>query len=351
MTASSEMANSSDCYASDQSYSPVALSCICLASFVISLPGVFLGLHQYCVKNRLSALRTERLLLYLAFVAFSFSFLGCFQWIAVFVDDSSVAATGCTVLGYLWFLVGIFFLMITSCIGLHFFLLVCRPKCLRVTNDELTRTSKRMEFVYVGLSGLVAIVCSPWPFFKNVFGYNQWICWIITITDDECGNNSAGETVTTAFYAATLIAFSFSFTVLVIVHILTCTRGRNFPHVWVFSTYLVVTLAVMFITMVVSFINPEDIPPVVHGAKILSIGVLPLCASLVTTIAIIFKMWSNRASDTAEYNSLHSVRQARSAATYGNVNSDDGADTSNWSSPPTDILADGRSRSILYVDY
>ncbi len=340
------------CFTADQPYSPFVLTGICFVSFLISLPGVTLGLHQYCVKNKLSILRTERVLLYLSLVACLFSFLGSFQWVAHFArQEYRVAETVCVALGYSWFLVGIFFLLVTLFIGVHFALLICRPKCLKVTNDELARRSKRMELSYFMMSLVLAIACSPWPFFKNAFGYNQWICWILTIKklegagdDDTCVSVSAGVLVTTAFYGAILVVFVFSFAVMVIIHFLVCASSRMFPYVWAFSSYLLVTLVVICITMIVNFLSPESIPPSVHAIKVLSIGVMPLIASLVTTIAIVHKLLLS-GPRMPEYRSRHSVQLSSYDGNTQRASSSSGL--SHWTSPPTCILDNQLEDNLL----
>ena len=338
------MTNNSSCYTSDQPYSPFVLSGICLVSFIISLPGVILGIHQYCVKNKLSILRTERLLLYLSFVAFAFSFLGCFQWIAHFASKGDrIAEKGCAALGYLWFTVAIFFLFITLCIGIHFLAQICQPKCLKVTVDEKIKLSKRMEFGYITMSTVVAVTCSPWPFLSHSFGYNLWICWIISTKpspndDGSCIELKPGTIVTTSFYAATLIVFIFSCCIMVIVQILSCTQKRVFPYVWVFTSYLIVTLIVMFVTMVINFINPEDVPPVLHGIKILSIGLLPLIASLVTTIAIVSNIVDLIKYSTQTHHQIINEDRRSLDAIRGYGTSSSENETSHWIPPPTNIL-------------
>ena len=240
-------------------------------------------------------------------------------------------------------LVGIFFLLITLSIGVHFALQICRPKCLKVTSDELARRSKRMEVSYFVVSFVLAIACSPWPFFKNVFGYNQWICWILTIkkldgadNDDTCVSVSAGVLVTTAFYGAVLVVFVFSFVVMVIIHFLVCASRRMFPYVWAFSSYLLVTLVVMCTTMIVNFLSPEYVPPWVHAIKILSLGAMPLIASLVTTIAIVYKLLF---LGTPEYRSLRSVKLSRYDGNTQKASSS--TESTHWRPPPTSILEEG----------
>ena len=337
------------CFTADQPSSPFVLTGICFVSFLISLPGFILGLHQYCVKNKLSILRTERLLLYLSLVAFIFSFLGSFQWVAHFArQEYRVAETACVALGYSWFLVGILFLLITLSIGVHFALQICRPKCLKVTSDELARRSKRMEVSYFVVSLVLAIACSPWPFFKNVFGYNQWICWILTIKklddDDTCVVVSAGVLVTTTFYCAVLVIVVFSFVVMVIIHFLVCASSRMFPYVWAFSLYLLVTLVVMCTTMIVNFLSPEYVPPWVHTIKILSLGAMPLIASLVTTIAIVYKLLF---SGTPEYRSLHSVKLSRYDGNTQRASSS--TESTHWIPPPTSILEEGKNEDSILI--
>ncbi len=225
--------------------------------------------------------------------------------------------------------------------------LICQPKRLNVTVEERMKLSKRMEIGYITISTVLAIICSPWPFLYHSFGYNLWICWIITVKpspeDDRCLVIKAGKIATTAFYVATLVAFIFSFCIMVIVQVLAYTQKRVFPYVWVFSSYLVVTLIVIFVTMIINFLNPEDVPSVLHAIKILSVGVMPLIASLVTTIAIVFKIMHlircpaglthNRIINDGN-TSFFPVRE--DIITYGT--SSDDKDTAPWIPPPTSIL-------------
>ena len=62
-----------------EQYSSYGLSGLCAIALVISIPAVILGIHEYCVKNNLSILRTERLLLYLSCADLVFSFWDAFN--------------------------------------------------------------------------------------------------------------------------------------------------------------------------------------------------------------------------------------------------------------------------------
>lgn len=121
---------------SDQQYSAIAISGLSFASFILSIIGVVLSIHEYCVKNRLSELRTERLLLYLTCIALIFSFLGSFQWLARLATSSPVANMGCTILGFMWFASATYYLAFVFCLGLHFLILLCSPKLLTVAREE-----------------------------------------------------------------------------------------------------------------------------------------------------------------------------------------------------------------------
>ena len=325
---------------SDQVYSSLALSGLCFGSFIISVLSVVLGLHEYCIKNNLSDLRTERLLLYLTCAGLVFAFFGSFQWLAHFSYQFPVAKLGCTILGYLWFTVAIFYITMTLCIGIHLLLLICKPKLLNVEREEKIRRSKRLEIAYISFAALISVTCSPWPFLNNLFGFNLWVCWIDTMRYD-CSEIETGDVETSIFYVALLVVFLFSLSIALVVHVLICLRKRNTSnlYVWIFSTHLVLGLIVIFLVMVISLQKQNLVPSWLRSAKILAIATLPLTISLVTLVAVIYKKcFENHTTKFVRFVNYGSLSERRTINYSTHFNTNSKAPTTFWNSPPTEEI-------------
>ncbi len=321
---------------SDQVYSAIALSGLSFFSFIISILGVTLGLHEYCVKNRISDLRTERLLLYLTCIAMVFSFFGSFQFLARFARKSSIANIGCTVLGCLWFTVAICYLAFIFCVGIHFLLLICKPKLLNVTREEKIKLSKKMEIIYLLCTILLALGLSPWPFLDHLYGFNLWICWIDTMRDD-CSIIEIGVIETTVFYIALLLIYFFSFGVVLIVQILIWLRKRNLANssVWIFSSHLIIGLIIIMLVMIINLLPQDNVPAGLRAIKILAIPILPLTMSMVTTVAVIYKKYAHfKRAQKLQWN----IRNKSTDESIINETTPilSNGSTTIWKSPPTE---------------
>ena len=332
----------SNCFSNltlDEAYSSFALSGLCAISFIISIPAVILGVHEYCIKGNLSDLRTERLLLYLASGSCIASFIGCFQWISHYSLEYCLAEVGCAILGFFFFAVAIFVFVITFFIGIHFLVQICRPKLLRVPRDELLRTSKRMEIAYVSVALLLSIFFSPWPFINNIFGYNLWICWLKT-TSYDCTSIAVGSVMVTTFYAATVGILIFSFCVVVSVQILIYIRKHIAPYhyVWAFIFYLVISILIFSVTMIVNFMHPKTVPSALHGIKIFAIGLIPFTASLVTLIVVSYKKWTDRHSSLSQPPVCHNGYGSTNVGEKTSAALDSKASTTFWISPRTEEI-------------
>ena len=321
----------------DQQYSSIALSGVCLISFIVSIPAVLLAVHEYCIKKRLTDMRTERLLLYLVCGSSLVSLVGCFHWVGPLTLHSNVAKHACAVVGYLWLLSSTFSFTITLCTGIHFLVQICKPKLLTTTKDEVKIVAKRMEMLYVSVSLFAAVVLTPWPFLNNAFGYNLWICWIVT-TNENCKINGLAATEATVYYVAVLSIVVFSFSVIFIVHILICFRKRNIQnlYVWAFSVYLISLMLNFTVTLVVNFLKVDEVPVSVTFLKLAALGLSPLIASIVIIMAVVYKKFFDKryvlSSGHYVYNSIESDNNsmARFKATSR-------ASTTHWKSPPTEI--------------
>ena len=334
--------NETNCYQNltyVEQYSSFGLSGLCAITLVISIPAVILGLQEYCVKNNLSILRTERLLLYLGCADLVFSFLGCFQWISHFSCKSSVAKVGCSIIGYLWLMIAIFATVITFCIGIHFLVQICKPKLLTVPQDRLIKISKRMETIYLSSAILVSIILSPIPFIKNVFGYNLWICWIITTNTDR-STLLFGSVIATVFYASVLVILIFSSCVMVTVHIKICLRKRNIPnlYVWALSSYIFIFMLVFVATVIIHFI--KVVPSPLHGMHILALGMMPLAGSVAILMAVSLKKYFDRQNlhkRPNNYRKYNSVDQNTNRQTTSQTTTDR-APTTFWKPAATDEI-------------
>ncbi len=321
-----------------QIYTPIVLSGLCLISLIISIPGIIVGLLEFCIKNKVSDQRTERLLLYLAIIAFLSSLIGCFQWIAYFALDSKIASISCSVLSYLWLNLGIAFLVITISIGIHFLIQICQPKILNVLTEEKIRRYRKLEIMYLTATILLAILLSPWPFIDQTFGFNRWICWI-NVYESNCKSyTTIGFPVIAAFYAATLIGFLLTLLVVVIIQIMICLRKRNKRnlYVWVFTSYLITTLTVFAVALSTNYFKAQKIPLELFAAKCVSIGMLPLIASIATTVAFVHnKILDNNPTIAPIVPQYHSFEDGRTIhRTYSAISR---VPTTMWKSPSTDI--------------
>ena len=284
-----------------QKYTPIALSVVCFTSLIISIPGVALSINEYCVKNNISDLRTERLLLYMSLVASLFSLVGSFQWIAFYQPVNGTLTHLCSGIGYTWLVTGIFLEVITFCTGIHFLLQICNPKWLNVTREEKIIKYKRLECLYVTMAVFLSLILSPWPTIDNSFGYNKWICWINTRKNCSSNFTEVGFKQVTVLYSSIVLTFTFTLCVVIAVQVLICLKKRNTRNLYipVFLVYLVVTFIIISITLIINFLNQyatsinefQDISTV-------SIGTSPIAASLVTTIAAVYKIYQRRRSSS-----------------------------------------------------
>ena len=318
---------------SDQVYSAIVISGLSFFSFVISVVGITLGLHEYWIKNRLSEFRTERLLLYLTVIALVFSFLGSFQWLALLATKFHVAETACTILGFLWFTVSVYHVSFILCLSVHFLILICAPKQFQVTREEKAKRFKRMEMTYLIVATTLALVLSPWPFLDHLYGFNLRICWIKTMRYD-CSIIDIGVIETTLLYSIMLLIYVFSFVIVVIVQIIILLRRRSLAnsHVWILTTHLILGLIIIFFVTTINLLPQDLVPSEMHSSNILAIPTLPLTMSLVTTLAVVFKKsgcGKKRTTCASNNTNRHS---------YGSVFEIDGTTrTTVWKSPPTNI--------------
>ena len=318
-------------------YTPIALSGMCLISLVVSIPGVVLGLHEYCIKNNISNLRTERLLLYLSCVASVMSLVGSFQWIAIFTAQSDKLKNICSAVGYIWLVTGIFQTTITFCLGVHFFIQICQPKQLNVLRDEKIQKYKKLEFVYLSTAIVLSLILSPWPFLDGSFGYNQWICWINIQKNHSSDHNGVGFIEVTALLIFITITFLFTICVVVVIQVMVCLKKRSTKNLYipVFMTYLIVSLVIVIVTLVVNFPLNQYVISIhtIQSISSISIGVSPLTASLVTSVAVIYKRLNISSSNSHQRLQYHSINNARlvSSATA----TDSTTRSTFWDSPGT----------------
>ena len=337
--------NETNCYQNltfFEQYSSFQLSGFCAIALVISIPAVILSLHEYCVKNNLSILRTERLLLYLGCADLVFSFLGCFQWISHFSCKSSVAKLGCSILGFLWLMIAIFVTVIIFCIGIHFLVQICKPKLLTVPQDRLIKISKRMETIYLSSAILVSIILSPLPFIKNLFGYNLWICWIITTNTDRSALQ-LGSVIATVFYASVLVILIFSSCVIVTVHVKIRLRKRKIPnlYVWVLSLYIFIFMSVFVASVIIHMHFIKVAPSPTHELHILTLGMMPLAGSVAILLAVSLKKYFDRQNllkRPNNYKKYNSVDQNTNSQTTSQTTTDSRASTTFWKPPATDEI-------------
>ena len=284
-----------------QKYTPIALSVVCFTSLIISIPGVALSINEYCVKNNISDLRTERLLLYMSLVASLFSLVGSFQWMAFYqpVNGTVSSLTHlCSGIGYTWLVTGIFLEVITFCTGIHFLLQICNPKWLNVTREEKIIKYKRLEYLYVTMAVLLSLILSPWPFFDNSFGYNDLICFVKILKKDGKYTDVGFKQVAIVFSSIAL-TFTFTLCVVIAVQVLICLKKRNTRNLYIpfFMIYLVVSFTVIIVTLIFVFLNQWTASiDYLQDISTVSIGGSPLAASLVTTISVLHKIYQRRRS-------------------------------------------------------
>ncbi len=322
----------------DHIYVPIALSGLCLVSFIISIPGVVLGLHEYCIKNNISDLRTERLLLYLSCAASVFSMAGSFQWIVLFTEIQQL----CSVLGYTWLVTGIFQTVITFCLGIHFFIQICQPKQLIVLRDEKIRQYKKLEILYFVTAVVLSLLLSPWPFIDGSFGNNDWICFINTKEKCSKQHSAIGFIQVTAFYLFLTITFLFTFCIATAIQVMICLKKRSTKNLYlpVFKTYLIVSMVIITVTMIVNFpLNQQRISiHTIQAISSIAIAIAPLSASLVTSVAVIYKKlncinWHSHSSTRRfQYQSINDSQAISSETTIHSSNTR----STFWDSPGTD---------------
>ena len=340
---SPEVGKEHDCFVNltlDQHYSSYALSSMCFISLVVSIPAVGLAIHEYCVKNRLSNMRTERLLLYLVSGSCITSFIGCFQWMGPLSVRSAIAKTMCSGMGYLCMVALTFTIAITFFIGVHFLIQIVKPKIVSVPNHRIQVVAKRMEISYLSLSLLAASLLTPWPFLNQGFGYNLWVCWINT-TKDDCKTVPVLTTEVTVYYAAVLVIALFSFTIIILVHALTCFYRRNTSklYVWVFTIYLVSIMLNVVISLVVDFLHPDKVLSVINFIKIPALGITPLTASIATLIAVVYEKFFGKQVNqrqSEDYNSYNSFDENNIMSRFRKTSRES---TTKWHPPRTSEVA------------
>ena len=317
-------------------YTPIVFSGFCFLSFLISMPGVWLGLYENCIRNRASNLRTERIVLYLSCASSAMSFIGSFHWVALY------DVTVCVVIGFLWFVACISLLVITVCIGIHLLIQIFQPKTLSIFRGDKMKKYKRLELVYLASIVFVVIAFSLWPLIGKAYGYNDWLCWINGHEKDG-SINLPGYITVVAFYAATSVGLTFSAVVVVIVKIILCIRKRNAPnlYIWVFSVYLFTSWVVIFVTSVFTFFQADSLKST-KGLTVICSGLSPLMASLSTSIAVTYKK--------VIYRSPIVPRRLPRAVCYGSMSSGSGHSggskqidwtstvTEQWIPPPTGLI-------------
>ena len=339
---SPEVGKEHDCFVNltlDQHYSSYALSGMCFISLVVSIPAVGLAIHEYCVKNRLSNMRTEQLLLYLVSGSCITSFIGCFQWMRPLSVRSAIAKTMCSGTGYLLMVAFTFIFVITFFIGVHFLIQIVKPKIVSVPNHRIHVVAKRMEIAYLSLSLLAAFLLTPWPFLNQGFGYNLWVCWINT--DCTAVPVATTEDTLAVYYAAVLVIALFSFTIIILVHALTCFYRRNISklYVWVFTIYLVSIILNVVITFVGHFLLQDKVVSVIEFIKIPALGITPLTASIATLIAVVYqKFFGKRVNrrQSENYNRYNSFDENNIMSRFRKTSRES---TTKWHPPRTSEVA------------
>ena len=331
-----------------QAYTPIALSIFCSITFVSSMPGVVLGLYEYWIKNNISDLRTERLLLYMSCVGSVFSFAGSFQWIAKYQlsNNYSIVKHLCPMLGYVWLVTGIFLAVITFCIGIHFFIQMCQLKQLNVERGEKIRKYRKLEQLYLSSAVVISLVFSPWPFLDNSFGYNKWICWIDIRKNCSDQDTKVGFPLVTAFYLSITVTFIFTLCVVSAVQVLICLKKRSTQSLYipVFLTYLLVSLLVIVVTLIVNFPANQTVPSIdwIQGMISVSIGIIPFTASLVTSVAVVYKV-VYRYRQSSKLISMTKHVQYQAINNTDSINTDTLSrqhmtSSTHWESPGTEVI-------------
>ena len=334
----------------DHFYSSIVISAVSFISLILSVVAVVFSVLEYCWKNKISIERTERLFVYLAILAMMFSFGGCFQWIALFSTSNNTTANAiCEMVAFVWMYFSTGFVVITLCVGIHFLLLMCRPKCLQVIDEEKEKKFKRIEALYCAFAVSAAIVWSPLPFINNRYGYNFWICWIKT-TKDDCGMIIDGLIETSIFYMSCFFAMAFSLVVIIIMLSLIYCRKRkvNSPrttmYIWIFFAYLSISLVILIATFVVNFFDPKIVPPAVNAIKLASLPLVPMTLAIVTIVALCLN--KHRQVKKQKSLSLHTEHRSKNYGSVNVIDSDDiddylvessRAPTTYWNPPKSTI--------------
>lgn len=278
-----------------QRITPALLSSICFVSFLVSLPGVIIGVHEYCMRNRVSNFRTERVFLYFTLGISFLSFVGSFQWLGAWLHSTVFSL--CSAIGYLSFAAFVFDLMITLCIAIHFILQMYPPKMLVVVHEDKVHRYRKLEMLYLLTSLLVTLCISPLPFIGSNFQFNDWICWVtLDHGSGKSGTTAIASYVFIAFYIFATLIFLFAACVAFMVKILLCIHKRSVDnfYIWVFSLYLLCSLINIILTSTVFYLSKKSTESQtphndVKAMSLISIGISPLMASISTSIAITYK--------------------------------------------------------------
>ena len=156
-------------------------------SFIVGLISILLNCYckyYYQYKFKYDPLELSSLVVFA-----THQMVESLQWFALFKYF-----IGCTVLGAVREYTLISVLVIVTCLGIHLFILMTQPKCLRVIKEEKQKRYRRIQKLYLIASFLVPIFFVPWPFIKTqymyVYGKNKYLCWLA----DSINCNSSGIT-------------------------------------------------------------------------------------------------------------------------------------------------------------
>lgn len=143
-------------------------------SFMFGLVTVVLTrCYYYHYKDKYPVDPTEGIFFLLLFACTILELVDSFQWVLLL--RSSVP---CTVLGAIREYLLISLLVIQICLGIHLFILMTHPKCLRVIKEEKQKRFKLLQRSYMIAASVLPALIVPWPFIEIGYGKDDYLCWL-----------------------------------------------------------------------------------------------------------------------------------------------------------------------------
>ena len=147
-------------------------------AFIISVPSLWLNFWYWKIKIKMEI--NETLFLVFPIVLTLFSCNESFQWVFLY-SGSHIGGIACQVVATVREYAMMTLISLTTCFGVHLFIVVLQPKCLKVIDEVKRVRQKKLLTVYLVVSFISPVLFVPWPFVTGNYGSGYFMCWIANV--------------------------------------------------------------------------------------------------------------------------------------------------------------------------